>query len=163
MTLYRQLVLIIIVLLVAGFIGTVTISTNNLRHFLGEQLASHAQDTATSLGLSLSPHMQDNDLPIMNSMIDAIFDRGYYKSINVVTVGGESLVERSNPLQMEGVPDWFIDKVDFQVPTAEAIIMSAWKQAGTIQVTSHPGYAYRELWENTVDTFWLFLLSALAA
>ncbi|MDH3561421.1 MAG: EAL domain-containing protein [Gammaproteobacteria bacterium] len=163
MTLYRQLVLIIIVLLVAGFIGTVTISTNNLRHFLGEQLASHAQDTATSLGLSLSPHMQDNDLPIMNSMIDAIFDRGYYKSINVVTVGGETLVERSNPLQMQGVPDWFIEKVDFQVPTAEAIIMSAWKQAGTIQVTSHPGYAYRELWENTVDTFWLFLLSALAA
>jgi diguanylate cyclase (GGDEF)-like protein len=163
MTLYRQLILIIIMLLTAGFIGTVMINTNNLRHFLGEQLESHAQDTATSLGLSLSPHMQSNDLPIMKSMIDAIFDRGYYKSINVVTVSGEVLVERSNPLQTEDVPDWFIEHVDFQVPTAEAIIMSAWKQAGTVRVTSHPGYAYRELWDNTVETFWLFLLSAFAA
>ena len=163
MTLYRQLVLIIIVLLAAGFIGTVTISTNNLRHFLGKQLESHAQDTATSLGLSLSSHMQSNDLPIISSMIDAIFDRGYFKSINVVTASGEVLIERSNPLQIEDVPDWFIEKVDFQVPTVEAIIMSAWKQAGTVQVTSHPGHAYRELWDNTVETFWLFLLSALAA
>ena len=163
MTLYRQLVLIIIALLAAGFIGTVVISTNNLRHFLGEQLESHAQDTATSLGLSLSPHIQRSDLPIMNSMIDAIFDRGYFKSISVVTISGEVLVERDNPLQTENVPDWFIDHVDFQVPTAEAIIMSAWKQAGTVRVTSHPGYAYRELWDNTVDSFWLFLLSALAA
>jgi diguanylate cyclase (GGDEF)-like protein len=163
MTLYRQLVLIIIILLTAGFIGSVMISTNNLRHFLGEQMESHAQDTATSLGLSLSPHMQSNDLPIMNSMIDAIFDRGYFRSIKVVTVSGEALVERSNPLRTEDVPDWFIEHVDFQIPTAEAIIMSAWKQAGTVQVSSHPGYAYRELWDNTVDTFRLFLIGALAA
>ncbi len=54
MTLYRQLILIIIVLFAACFLASVTISISNLRNFLGEQLASHAQDTATSLGLSLS-------------------------------------------------------------------------------------------------------------
>jgi hypothetical protein len=52
MTLYKQLTLIIIVLFMAGFIGTVTISTGNLRHSLAGQLESHAQDTATSPGLS---------------------------------------------------------------------------------------------------------------
>ena len=148
MTLYRQLVVIIISLFTACFLVSVTISTGNLRSFLGEQLASHAQDTATSLGLSLSPYMQRNDTAVMNSMVDAIFDRGYYRTISVIAVNGKPLIERSNPATSEDVPSWFIDYIDLQLPTAKAMVMSGWKQAATVVVASHPGYAYQELWEN---------------
>ncbi|MGB5440259.1 MAG: LapD/MoxY N-terminal periplasmic domain-containing protein, partial [Gammaproteobacteria bacterium] len=68
MTLYRQIAISIILLFVVSFLGTVAISTNNLRTFLAAQLESHAQDTATSLGLSLSPHMRPPDMPIISSM-----------------------------------------------------------------------------------------------
>ena len=163
MTLYRQLVVIIISLFSACFLVSVTISTGNLRSFLGEQLASHAQDTATSLGLSLSPYMQRNDTAVMNSMVDAIFDRGYYRAISVIAVNDEPLIERSNPATSEDVPSWFIDYIDLQLPTAKAIIMSGWKQAATVVVASHPGYAYQELWENCLDTLVLFSLTAVAA
>ena len=78
MTLYKQLATSIFILFTAVFIGTVITSTSNLRSFLETQLETHAQDTATSLGLSLSPYIQQHDLPIINSMIDAIFDRGYF-------------------------------------------------------------------------------------
>jgi len=44
---------------------------------------------------------------------------------------------------------------------SDALIMSGWNQAGTIEVTSNQGHAYRELWTNTVDTIRLFLLSAI--
>jgi diguanylate cyclase (GGDEF)-like protein len=161
MTLYRQLALIIALLFVAGFIGTLTISTGNLQQFLTNQLASHAQDTATSLGLSLSQPMQDNDLPIMNSMVDAIFDRGYYHSIVVESADGESLVERSSTMDTRNVPGWFTRHIRLEVPQGDALVMSGWKQAATVTVSSHPGHAYRELWENMVDTFWLFFLSAV--
>jgi len=163
MTLYRQLVVIIISLFTACFLVSVTISTGNLRSFLGEQLASHAQDTATSLGLSLSPYMQRNDTAVMNSMVDAIFDRGYYRTISVIAVNGEPLIERSNPATSEDVPSWFIDYIDLQIPTAKAMVMSGWKQAATVVVASHPGYAYQELWENCLDTLVLFSLTAVAA
>ena len=126
MTLYLQLILIIVALFAACFLISVTISTSNLRNFLGEQLESHAQDTATSLGLSLSPYMQSNDLPVMNSMVDAIFDHGYYKTIRVITVNGDTLIERSNPVTSKGVPSWFIDYIDLQLPAAEAMVMSGW-------------------------------------
>ena len=66
MTLYRQLAMSIIILFSAGFIGTTMMSTSNLRSFLESQLETHAQDPATSLGLSLSPHMRQMDLPIIN-------------------------------------------------------------------------------------------------
>jgi diguanylate cyclase (GGDEF)-like protein len=163
MTLYRQLVVIIISLFTACFLVSVTISTGNLRNFLGEQLESHAQDTATSLGLSLSPYMQRNDTAVMSSMVDAIFDRGYYRTISVIAVNGEPLIERSNPATSEDVPSWFIDYIDLQLPAAKAMVMSGWKQAATVVVASHPGYAYQELWKNCLDTLVLFSFTAAAA
>jgi diguanylate cyclase (GGDEF)-like protein len=157
MTLYRQLTLGIIILFVAGFTGTTLVSTGNLRTFLETQLETHAQDTATSLGLSLSPHMRQQDLPIMNLMIDAIFDRGYFQSIQLVDIEGNTLIERFRDIHTDVVPDWFTRLVSFSTPRMEAIVMSGWKQAGIVSVTSHPGSAYRELWTNTRDTFVLFL------
>ncbi|NOR39588.1 MAG: EAL domain-containing protein [Gammaproteobacteria bacterium] len=160
MTLYRQIALSILLLLILGFLGTMIISTNNLRTFLVTQLESHAQDTATSLGLSLSPHMQAQDLPIMTSMVDAIFDRGDYRNISLVAINGELLIERSNPVTSEHVPEWFINTISLQAPRTEALVMSGWRQAATVAVTSHSGRAYNELWSNSVDTLKLFLASA---
>ena len=74
MTLNRQMLLIILTLFSCMLVGTFTISLNNTRQYLMRQLESHAQDAATSLGLSLSPHMSDP--ATMNAMVDAIFDRG---------------------------------------------------------------------------------------
>lgn len=160
MTLYRQIIFSISLLFVLGFLGTVLISTDNLRTFLATQLESHAQDTATSLGLSLSPPMRARDIPVINSMVDAIFDRGYYQDITINSIDGEELLRRTTPTNIDHVPDWFINAVSLEPPTADALIMSGWKQAASIHITSHPGHAYNELWLNTVDTFWLFLVSA---
>ena len=160
MTLYRQITLSIILLLLTAFLGTVIISTQNLRNFLLTQLESHAQDTATSLGLSLSSPMQAHDMTTITSMIDAIFDRGHYRQLDIVMLNGDTLLSRSSQAQGSKVPKWFINIIDLQPPAAEALIMTGWQQAGKIQVTSHPGYTYGELWSNTVDTFRWFLLLA---
>ena len=146
MTLYRQLIVIVSMLFIAGFIGSFSISSSNLRHFLDKQLASHAQDTATSLGLSLSPAVQNNDRAVMEAMIDAVFDRGYYQHIELTAVGGETLLERSNPVSIENVPGWFVRHMAIEPPEAEALVMAGWRQAAIVQVRSHPGHAYRELW-----------------
>jgi len=160
MTLYRQLILSIFVLFIVTFLGTAAISTNNLRQFLDNQLDAHAQDTATSLGLSLSKPMQNDDFPVVASMVDAIFDRGYYQSISLTTTDGNTLIARSNSASHSDVPEWFRDLINLQVPAAEALVMTGWKQAATVEVISHPGYAYRELWVTALDTFWLFFATA---
>ncbi len=77
MSLLRQLALIISALFLLVFAGTLVISVNNTRIYLMEQMQSHAQDTATSLALSLKPPIEQQDWPTVNSMVDAIFDRGY--------------------------------------------------------------------------------------
>lgn len=160
MTLYRQLILTVVALFSASFLASVTISTNNLRSFLVEQFATHAQDTATSLGLALSPYMKNNDAAVMNAMIDAIFDRGYFKSITLISVDGNHLIERVSSMRNPDVPSWFIDLVDLRLPVAEAMVLSGWKPAATISVSVHSGHAYQELWENFRNTLLLFSLTA---
>ena len=41
--------------------------------------------------------------------------------------------------------------------------MSGWQQTGVVKVSSHPGFAYAQLWRNISDMFRWFLLSAVLA
>ncbi len=63
MTLYRQLAIFTLVLFFILFTGTWLAKLDSTRSFLIDQLESHAQDTATSLGLSISQHSIENDKP----------------------------------------------------------------------------------------------------
>ena len=94
MTLSKQLVALIVALLLLVFAGTFLISVHNTRDYLEKQLESHAQDAATSLGLSISPYMENNDIATVTSMTDAIFDRGFYRVIRIEDMQGKPLVDR---------------------------------------------------------------------
>ena len=162
MTLRMQLTLTVALLFLLTFAGMSVISVDNARRYLAEQLASHAQDTATSLGLSLSPPMKRNDLPTMTSMVDAIFDRGYYREITVRSIHGETLIRRNIAVKVEGVPAWFVDLISIETPREEALVMSGWRQAAVVEVRSHPGYAYRQLWRNSMDELvWFAALASI--
>ena len=157
MTLSRQLIIIGIALFLLMFIGTFVVSVNNTRNYIAAQLESHAQDTATSLGLSLSPPMRENDVPTMTSMVDAIFDRGYYREIAVISIDGKALIKRDLPVRIEDVPEWFVKLIPLETPEGKALVMVGWQQAASVSVRSNPGIAYAKLWRTTMGTLWWFL------
>jgi diguanylate cyclase (GGDEF)-like protein len=163
MTLARQIIVVMSLLFALLLAGTLAISVNNMRAYVGEQLSSHAQDTATSLGLSLVPAMESGDVVLMETMVNAIFDPGYYREVSVLDAEGKPLVERVLPVQIEGVPQWFVRWIRLETPTAESEISTGWRVGGRVVVSSHPGYAYRELWRVAVHTFWWFAAAAVAA
>jgi diguanylate cyclase (GGDEF)-like protein len=150
MTLYRQLVIFTLVLFLILFTGAWLAKLDSTRSFLIDQLESHAQDTATSLGVSISQYSVTNDMPAIESMINAVFDRGYYRLIRYTDIKDNILIERMLDVNIENVPQWFISLVPLKTPVAAANVMAGWHQAGTIYVKSHPGYAYKTLWENVV-------------
>jgi diguanylate cyclase (GGDEF)-like protein len=156
MTLAKQLYLVLIVLSLSLCAGTFAISLHHTQDFLARQLASTAQDTATSLGLSVSTSLAGSDLPTVQSMVDAVFDRGYYQLIRVDDTAGKTLYERHKPVAVEHVPQWFIDLFPLEVPAADANVMAGWRQAGNLSVLSHPGHAYDQLWRNASQTLLWF-------
>ena len=155
MTLYRQLVFFTLVLFFLLFTGTWLANLESTRSFLLDQLESHAQDTATSLGLSISQYSIENDQPAIESMINAVFDRGYYRVVRYTDAQQNVLFDRVHDVTIEKVPQWFIRLIPLKTPEATANVMAGWHQAGSVYVMSHPGYAYKTLWGNVVRmTLW---------
>src|SRR5690606_12817078 len=160
-TLRRQLILVISGLLFLLLLGNLSSNVYNLRQYMQWQLKSHAQDAATSLGLSLSTAVDARDTLTAGLIIDAIYDRGYYRSIVLHDLNGAPLIERKSDLRLEGVPGWFVDMVQLGTPIGEADVTSGWQQLGRVTVTSHPGFAYRDLWQLVAAQLAWFLAMLL--
>lgn len=159
MTLHRQLFIFTVFLVSVLFLGVWVEKLQSTRSFLVKQLESHAQDTATSLGLSLSPIMAEDDLPTVDTMINAVFDRGYYRIISLKDTEGQVITERILTVEIAGVPNWFIRFIPIDSPRAEALIMAGWTQAGMLYVESHPGLAYQTIWKTMMRISMYFLLA----
>lgn len=162
MSLTKQFILLIVGLFLLVFVGSFYIGLHNTRIFLSEQLETHAQDTATSLGLSLTPHMQTKDKAVLLSMIDAIFDRGYYSEITLRDMDEKIIIQRKQALKLPIAPTWFVNLFQLPAPEASAALMSGWYQAGRVSVKSSPGYAYEDLWRKTQDNLLWYALVALS-
>ena len=97
MSLLKQLFLAICLFLVVAFTGSFIASVESSREQSISQLRSHAQDAATALGLSLTPHVDDPAM--IELMVSSIFDSGYFASIRVVRIADDSvIVERSTEI-----------------------------------------------------------------
>jgi diguanylate cyclase (GGDEF)-like protein len=164
MPLSRQLGLSLLAVLILVFIGTLWINANNTRDFVDQQLASHAQDTATSLGLSIAPYMaNEEDLPVVDTMMNAIFDRGFYQSMVLKDAKQNVLLEKHNPNSVEGVPLWFLNLLPLTPPESTTDVNDGWTIAGTLTVKSHPGFGYQQLWLNATQAFWMILAVFIVA
>lgn len=157
MSLSKQLLIIISALFLMIFSVNFAISVNNIRSYLQGESEIHAQDTATSLGLSLSPYMVDEADPVIETMMNAIFDMGYYKEIKLVNIDGKPLVTLTNDKVFEEVPDWFVDFLPMRAAVAESEVSSGWNITGVISVAVNPGYAYLKLYEQAKSGFYYSL------
>jgi diguanylate cyclase (GGDEF)-like protein len=151
MTLYRQMSIFIFLLFVLLFTAASAIKLHSTRAFLEEQLYAHAQDTATSLGLSILPHIAEGDLATVETMLSAVFDRGYYEYIELADLDGKKLMGHRQPILIDSVPPWFVETIVLATPEATTLITSGWQRFGHLAVKSHPGYAYKTLWRSSVN------------
>jgi len=168
MSLFKQITLLLslFILLVLGSVMYLNFKTAN--EFIQNQLYTTSEDTATSLGLSLSLEIprDGKDLTTMQTMVNAIFDRGYYESIILKDMDGKVLIKNENILKVKTVPEWFIHFVKLTVPTAKTQISSGWSPYGILYVKLHSGHAYLQLWNTFIhilESFFIFAILALSA
>lgn len=140
-----------------------TANLNHTREFLARQLGTHAQDTATVLALQLGPALEANDRAAVTNIVDALFDSGYYRRIALSTPGGGVILKRESPVRVEGVPAWLVRLLPLDTPAGTAEALAGWQRAAVIQVVSHPGYAYRQLWQGMRAIAWWTLVLGTAA
>ncbi len=162
MKLSRLLVGLISLLWIIVFIATLYTVVNSTRDYLHRSMESHAQDTATSLGLSITQSKSYNDPVTIELMTSAIFDRGYFSEIKVSKVtGGDPIFKKRVEIAVDGVPPWFMSAFALPTPRMNAIVMDGWRKAAVVEVESHPGHAYKEMWEISKKSFWVLFTVAI--
>ncbi len=137
-------------LLVLVLLASLVTSFGSFRNYVSGQLAGHARDGATAVGLSLSNAIDARDPVAAGSLIDAVFDSGRYLSVRYLDNQGNEVAGRSITLQDIRVPSWFRSLADLPLPVAEAEVVRGWSRLGKVQVISHPGTAYEDLWRILV-------------
>ncbi|MDO6567491.1 EAL domain-containing protein [Alteromonas sp. 1_MG-2023] len=164
MKLSTQLSVSLLIFLLAVFAGSFFINVKMTKEYVNEQLATHAQDTATSLGLAMAPFLsQENGQAVAETMVNAIFDRGYYQTISLKDSNGETLIIRQNPNRLNTVPNWFTEAVHVTPPIKDTELNDGWTIAGRLSVQSHPGLANEKLWESITQSAIMFAIAFVVA
>ena len=159
MSLSKQLLTLLTILFLVIFSVNFTISVNNIRDYLETESVTHAQDTATALGLALSPYLEDKDNPMIETIINAVFDRGYYKEIRLLDNQQKQWINLTNNRVFDEVPEWFIHLFPMNTASANTEINSGWRIAGKLYVTINPGYGYLKLYKQSKKSFFYSLIA----
>ncbi len=112
MSLSKQLYIIITFIFFIIFSGNFLISVKNTKEYLEIESSTKAQDTATSLGLSLRALIKDKKDPEIESIIKAISNSGFYKEVRLedadFTISQKELIAASTDLNDS---PWQITKI----------------------------------------------------
>lgn len=162
MSLIRQLWLAVISMMLVIFIGSFLVSVLTARIYLEQQLSIKNLDNANALALTLS-QLPDKDLTAIELLVSAQFDTGHYQEIRLTNPAHRVIVERQSAGDALGAPAWFARVFPIHTTPGIAQVQDGWRQLGTLSVSSHSRYAYRELWQGAlILSSWLLAAGLLA-
>lgn len=150
MTLYKQLVAGMIMVLILLMISVFIIEFNTTRDNLEQQQRSEVSNTINTVGLALAPYLENKDSVAAESVINALFDGSTYSVVRLVFLDDDSEIVRSYPIKPNQVPQWFTDLNLFQPIHDRRVVTSGWMQLAEVEIVSHPGEAYTQLWQALI-------------
>lgn len=159
MTLFNQINSLLFALFLLVMSSLVYFQFTETKAFMINQMESDLNNTVTSLSLMLKPHLETGDEATVDTLVNVIFEGGFYKKVNLTWLASPKEQLWENDITINKVPQWFIDLHLFHAQSKEVTITSGWLQLATLRVESNPAIGYRELWRIMNDT--LMILTGL--
>ncbi|MDG1820042.1 MAG: LapD/MoxY N-terminal periplasmic domain-containing protein [Porticoccaceae bacterium] len=160
MSVYRQLIGVIstVILLLASLWITISIHTD--KSTIIKQLQIQAQSGATSLAISMTEVIKQNDRSRLGALFNAVSDLGYYQQIYFIDNNDNRLIERSFSIDKPEVPSLFIETIDLPPIEARAAVSAGWTRIGDVVVIMSLRDSYEQLWQSTLrKTLWSFAMA----
>ena len=165
MTLFNQINSLLFGLFLLVMSSLLYFQFTETKAFMVNQMESDLNNTSTSLSLMLKPHLETGDEAIVDTLVNVIFEGGFYQQVELTWLADNKQQVWENPVVIDDVPQWFVDLRLFEAQSKETIITSGWLQLAKLKIKSNPAMGYRELWRSMNDTAMilsaLFLLSVL--
>lgn len=161
MSIRRQLALYIGCLMIVILSGNLWLNIQNVKHHFESQTQARADETATTFALSLSQSAQVKDDATIQSMVDVIFDRGYFSLVKFEYIQNPKVIERAATAPVE-VPLWFQRWMKLQPGFAQVEVLDGWQQLGQLSLVVHNKHSYEELWRLVkAECAWFLLMTFL--
>mgnify|MGYP005664125199 CR=1 FL=1 len=161
MSLFKQISLIMSLFLLFVLIVVVSFNFQSAKQYAQEEMSDNAQNTAAYLSLSLAN--AEGDISQMSTMINAIYDSGYFQEISLLGTDQKLLYRRIKESEALSVPSWFLSLYNFKTPIASATVSSGWKPIGTVRVTPVEEDAHAKLYKNFLEILQSFAVIALVS
>jgi diadenosine tetraphosphatase ApaH/serine/threonine PP2A family protein phosphatase len=159
MSLMKQVGLLLAAVVLLALAGAVGVNLLSARDTLEAQLRVKNSDNAQSLALALS--QQGGDAQLMELLMAAQFDTGFYRRVRLLRGDGSVAFEREAEVAAQRAPAWFAAAWPIASVPGVAQVSDGWRALGRVEVVSHVGYAHDELWRGSVRAVWL--LAAIGA
>ncbi|MGR5323120.1 LapD/MoxY N-terminal periplasmic domain-containing protein [Vibrio sp. PID23_8] len=150
MTLYKKLVVGMVTVFILLMASVFVIEFNTTRDSLEQQQRSEVNNTINTVGLALAPYLKDKDKVAVESVINALFDGSTYSVVRLTALDSDYQVVRSYPVKPSTVPQWFINLNLFKPIHDKRVVTSGWMQLAEVEIISHPGAAYEQLWKGFI-------------
>lgn len=148
MSLIRQIWLLMLGTVLLAFLGSVTVAVESARNYLETQLQLKNSDNATSLALALS--QQKGNQELMDLMMSAQFDTGFYRRIRLLGSDGKEKFIRKADIGPAKAPAWFVNLVSIESHPGVAQVSDGWRALGQVEVESQVAFAIDELWKSSL-------------
>lgn len=148
MSLLRQLLLSVSLVIFIILAGTLWLSVDSARYYLNQQLQIQADSAATSLALTLSQPSNQDEIT-QELLIMALFDSGQFKSIILKDVTGQELFGRHlQSIEGSTAPEWFDRWLGLAPAKGAAQVSDGWRQVGSVYLEADVSYAQQSLWRS---------------
>lgn len=162
MSLIRQIWLLLIGALLLAALCSVGVVIESERDTLQTQLRLKNNDNAASLALALS--QQRGEPQLMELVMAAQFDTGFYRQIRFTGPDGKASFAREKALVPARAPAWFVALLPIESTPGVAQVSDGWRALGAVQVVSHTAFAHDDLWTGGMRAvFALTVVAMLAA
>lgn len=166
MTLFNQINSLLFALFLLVMSSLVYFQFTETKSFMINQMESDLNNTVTSLSLMLKPHLETGDEATVDTLVNVIFEGGFYKKVELTWLADKNKQVWENSFAINKVPLWFTNLDLFETQSKEVTITSGWLQLATLKIESNPAIGYRELWRIMNNTLMilaaLFLISVVA-
>jgi len=161
MSLFKYISIVLSIFLLFVVASVMTLNFHTATFYAEDDLYSNAQNTASSLSLSLAS--AKGDISEMSTMINAVFDSGFYKQISIIDRAGKDIYTRKQESSIHSTPQWFTNLFVINIQTASAHVSSGWTPIGILTVTSHEQSAYEKLYTLFIKLLDAFIIISFIA
>ncbi len=113
MTLFNQINSLLFALFLLVMSSLVYFQFTETKAFMVNQMESDLNNTVTSLSLMLKPHLETGDEATVDTLVNVIFEGGFYRKVNLTWLADQKVQEWENGITPTISKCWMcVDRLD---------------------------------------------------